>query len=919
MNIVVKGARLHNLKNVDVEIPRGKLVVITGVSGSGKSSLAFDTVYAEGQRHYMQSLSTYARQLLNPLARADVDSIHGLSPAIAVPQRRFHENPRSTVGTLTEIHDHLRLLFTHVGRPHCLGCGKPIVVHTVQQMVDAVLERPAGARIEVLAPLRCGDADEFRREIQRVMRAGFVRVRLDGEVAETAEIVEAAERAAAAETAHATHAPAPGRAELVVDRLVAREGVAKRLADSLEVALEHGDGVVAVEIRDGAGTEFRRYSQRAACLDCGIPFPEIVPQLFSFNSPHGACPACHGLGVQARGPTRGNAPTGARADGADADTGAKEASPPCAACRGARLRRESLLVKIGGLDIAQVSALSLKDLQRFIQGLTLGARESAVAGNVLREIRERTAALLRLELGYLTLARVSDSLSGGECQRIRLAAHIGARLSGVIYVLDEPTVGLHPRDTARLLGVLRDLKDADNTVLVVEHDRDVILAADHVIDMGPGAGVEGGEVLATGSVEEIRAHPASRTGPYLTGATAAPSPRRRAGNGAISIRNATRHNLKNLDVDFPIGALTCVTGVSGSGKSSLVADTLYGAAPRHAARTASRAPTPSKGKTAARRSSAGSRRRARPGSASATAVTGLEAFDRVLYVDQGSIGRSSRSTPATYGGLFDPLRNLFARLPEARLRGYGAGRFSHNAAGGRCEACQGAGTVDIEMQFLPDVSVTCDVCGGRRYNRETLEIRYKGANIADVLDLTVTEALELLGNVPLIRARLETLRQVGLGYLRLGQRATTLSGGEAQRVKLARELSKRPGGHALYLFDEPTTGLHFEEVSRLLEILHRLVEAGHTVIAIEHNPDFLRHADYIVDLGPEGGENGGRVVAAGTPEDVMRVAASATGQCLRELQHPDRSLHAQGSGLSNRGERQGNEAGVMGQFESEPH
>ncbi len=839
MSILIKGARVHNLKNVDVEIPRGKLVVITGVSGSGKSSLAFDTVYAEGQRHYMQSLSTYARQLLNPLARADVDSIRGLSPAIAVPQRRFHENPRSTVGTLTEIHDHLRLLFTHVGRAHCLRCGQPIIVHTVQQMVDAVLERPAGARIEVLAPLRCGGPDEFRREIERVMRAGFVRVKVGGEVAELAEVAEAA------------GSVPPDRVELVVDRLVAREGIAKRLADSLEVALEHGDGVVAIEVRDGSGAESCRYTQRAACLECGTPFPETVPQLFSFNSPHGACPACRGLGVQARERSR------------KSDDGPAEAGQlPCAECHGTRLRPESLKVKIGGLHIAQVSALPLNDLYRFIQELTLEERESAVAGNVLREIRERTAALLRLALGYMTLGRSSDSLSGGECQRIRLAAHIGAGLSGVIYVLDEPTVGLHPRDTARLLDILRQLKDAGNTVLVVEHDRDVILAADHVIDMGPGAGVEGGEVLATGSVEEIRANPASRTGPYLAGAPPPPSPRRRTSTGTISIKNATRHNLKNIDVDFPMGAMTCVTGVSGSGKSSLVVDTLYEAAQRH------------------------------PDGPSSPTVSGLDAFDRVLYVDQASIGRSSRSTPATYGGLFDPLRNLFARLPEARLRGYGAGRFSYNAAGGRCEACQGAGTADIEMQFLPDVSVTCDVCGGRRYNRETLEIRYKGASIADVLDLTVTEALELLGNVPLVRARLETLWQVGLGYLRLGQPATTLSGGEAQRVKLARELSKRPGGRALYLFDEPTTGLHFEEVTRLVEILDRLVEAGHTVIAIEHNPDFLRCADYLVDLGPGGGEHGGYVVASGTPEEVMQKGESATGQCLRELQSPDRLPHA---------------------------
>ncbi len=843
MSIRIKGARVHNLKNVDVEIPRGELVVITGVSGSGKSSLAFDTVYAEGQRHYMQSLSTYARQLLNPLARADVDSIRGLAPAIAVPQRRFHENPRSTVGTLTEIHDHLRLLFTHVGQPHCVSCGEPITVHTVQQMVDMVLERPSGARIEVLAPLRCGSRDEFRGETERVMRGGFVRVKLDGEVAELAEL---------------TDSPPPARAELVVDRLVVREGVGKRLADSIEVALEHGDGVVAIETRHGSASESCRYTQRAACLECGTPFPETVPQLFSFNSPQGACPACHGLGVQTRGRPR------------EATTGRTDAVlPPCTECGGTRLRPESLQVKIGGLHIAQVSALPLNDLQGFIQELTLTGRETAVAGNVVREIRERTEALLRLELGYMTLQRSSDSLSGGECQRIRLAAHIGARLSGVIYVLDEPTVGLHPRDTARLLEILRELKAAGNTVLVVEHDRDVILAADHVIDMGPGAGVEGGEVLATGPVADIRRNPASRTAPYLAGTAAPPLPKHRTGTGTISIRSASRHNLKNIDVDIPAGAMTCVTGVSGSGKSSLVVDTLYAAASR----------TPPRGtRTGGTRS-----RTSTAGGAPAPTVTGLDAFDRILYVDQASIGRNSRSTPATYGGLFDPLRNLFARLPEARLRGYGAGRFSYNAAGGRCEACQGAGTVDIEMQFLPDVSVTCDVCGGRRYNRETLEIRYKGASIADVLDLTVTEALELLGNVPLIRARLETLWQVGLGYLRLGQPATTLSGGEAQRVKLARELSKRPGGHALYLFDEPTTGLHFEEVGRLVEILHRLVEAGHTVIAIEHNPDFLRCADYIVDLGPEGGENGGYVIAAGTPEEVMRAAGSATGQCLARL------------------------------------
>ncbi len=846
MNVVVKGARVHNLKNVDVEIPRHQLVVITGVSGSGKSSLAFDTVYAEGQRHYMQSLSTYARQLLDPLARADVDSIQGLSPAIAVPQRRFHENPRSTVGTLTEIHDHLRLLFAHVGRPHCRRCGSAITVHTVQQMVDDLLKLASGTRIHVLAPLPCREPSEVRQRIETVIRAGFVRIKVDGEILELADLPGSA---------------SPGRADLVVDRLVIREGVAKRLADSIEVALKQGDEVVKVDVNDGPAPEFRRYTRRSACPECGEPFPQATPQLFSFNSPHGACPACNGLGARPRVRSRGGT---ARAD----------ALPrPCPGCAGTRLRSESLQVRLNGMDIGQVSALPLSDFSRFIEAVSLDEREREVAGNILREIRERTATLIELELGYLSLGRASDSLSGGECQRIRLAAHIGARLSGVIYVLDEPTVGLHPRDTARLLGILRQLRDAGNTVLVVEHDRDVITAADHVIDMGPGAGAAGGEILAAGNVDHIRRSPVSKTGPYLADTAPAVSRTRRTRSGTLSVRNVRLHNLKNIHVDFPVGLLSCVTGVSGSGKSSLVVDTVH-------ARWR-------------RQGSPADATRTRAGSAR---VVGLDAFDRVLYVDQGSIGRSSRSTPATYGGLFDPLRNLFARLPEARMRGYGPGRFSYNAAGGRCEACLGAGTVDIEMQFLPDVSVTCDVCGGRRYNRETLEIRYKGASIADVLDLTITEALEFLGNVPRVRQRLESLWQVGLGYLRLGQPATTLSGGEAQRVKLARELGKNSGGKVLYLFDEPTTGLHFEEVGRLVEILDRLVESGHTVIAIEHNPDFVRCADYIVDLGPEGGENGGYVVAAGTPEEVMAVSDSATGRYLKSLSMnhapgpPDREL-----------------------------
>ncbi len=820
MNIVIEGARVHNLKDVDVEIPRDKLVVVTGVSGSGKSSLAFDTVYAEGQRHYMQSLSTYARQLLHPLARADVESIRGLSPAIAVPQRRFRENPRSTVGTLTEIHDRLRLLFTHAGRPHCLACGRAITVHSVQQMVDDVLQLPAGTRIQVLAPLPCGDPREFRRRREEAVRAGFVRMKVDGRLLELD---------------HPADVRPVERADLVVDRLAVREQAAKRLADSIEVALEHGNDTVRIDAHEAPDMESRGYTRRSACLDCGAPFPEATPQLFSFNSPHGACPGCKGLGVRVR-------------KGAG---GGDSAEPPCPRCGGARLRSESLHVKVRGMDIAQLSALPVSDLLGFIEEVELDRGEVRVVGNVLREVRERIDALRKLELGYLALDRSSDSLSGGECQRLRLAAHVGARLSGVIYVLDEPTVGLHPRDTARLMDILRELRDAGNTVLVVEHDRDVILAADYVIDMGPGAGAAGGEVLASGTVEQVRRSRASRTGPYLA-RTAAPAPRPpRTPDGVVSLRNARRHNLKDIHVDFPVGLLTCVTGVSGSGKSTLVVDTLYRAA------------------------------RLRRGRDASPEAAGLHRFDRVLYVDQDSIGRSRHSTPATYAGLFDPLRSLFARLPEARTRGYAPGRFSYNAPGGRCEACLGAGTVEAAMQFLPDVSVTCDACAGRRYNRETLEVLYKGASIADVLDLTVAEALDLLGNVPRVRQRLESLWQVGLGYLRLGQPANTLSGGEAQRVKLARELGKKSGGKALYLFDEPTTGLHFEEVGKLMEILDRLVEAGHTVVAIEHHPDFLMRADHIVDLGPEGGDDGGYLVAAGAPEEVMGVSGSATGRYLK--------------------------------------
>ncbi len=836
MDIIIRGARVHNLKNVNVEIPRDSLVVITGVSGSGKSSLAFDTIFAEGQRHYIQSLSTYARQFANLIPKANVDFIQGLSPAIAVPQGHFHENSRSTMGTLTEIHDHLRLLFAHIGRPHCPKCGNVITVHTVQQIVDNLLELPSGTRIQVLAPLRCNDPSIYRRQVDSLIRSGFMRIKING------EILELSDQAAVEPPAHA---------DLMVDRLVIRDGIGNRLTDSIEVALKHGGKVVKIELPDTPHLQSRLYTQEFTCLVCSESFPELVPQLFSFNSPHGACPTCNGLGTQSQIETLEKSAT----------------EQPCPKCAGARLRNESLQVRINNMNIGELSALPLRNFAPFIQELRLTEHETVVAENVLREIRERTATLLELELGYLSLSRSSRSLSGGEYQRVRLAAHIGARLSGVIFVLDEPTVGLHPQDTARLLAILRELRDAGNTVLVVEHDRDIITAADYVIDMGPGAGEAGGEILVAGSVDHVRRSPASRTGPYLISSPPANSRRRRRGSGIISLRRASRHNLKHIDVDFPIGLMTCVTGVSGSGKSSLVVGTLYDAVQHQRLPLASQRSATTTTKN----------------DASSATITGLDAFSRVLYVDQGAIGRNNRSTPATYGGLLDSLRTLFAHLPEARVRGYTARRFSYNATGGRCEACLGTGTVNIGMQFLPDVSVTCDVCGGRRYNRETLEICFKGASIADVLDLTVTEALEFLGNVPSVQRRLESMAQVGLGYLRLGQRANTLSGGEAQRIKLARELGKSAGGNALYLFDEPTTGLHFEEIGRLLDILDRLVEAGHTVIAIEHNPEFLKCADYIVDLGPHGGEEGGYVIATGTPREIMKVTASATGQYLKGL------------------------------------
>jgi len=836
--IAIQGARVHNLKDLSLEIPRDQFVVITGVSGSGKSSLAFDTLYAEGQRRYVESLSAYARQFLEQMERPDVDSIDGLSPAIAIGQESISHNPRSTVGTVTEVYDYLRLLFARIGRPHCYECGREISAQTIQQIVDRMLALPPQTRVHILAPIAVGRKGEYRKELKALAQAGFTRVKIDGQSYELGEEVSLTKGQ-------------PHDVDLVVDRLVLRAGIEKRLADSLEVAGRYGKEVVKVEVlsRGEAGAvETLLFSQKFACVHCGVSFPEISPRIFSFNSPHGACPACGGLG-------------------AEADSASLLEDPqrvldlrPCAECRGARLKKESLHVKISGKDIAEVTSLSVKEGLGFFTGLKLSAYEEAIAQRILKEIVSRLNFMVQVGLDYLSLSRPSSTLSGGESQRIRLATQIGSSLVGVLYVLDEPSIGLHQRDHARLLALLRRLRDLGNTVLVVEHDRETILTADHVIDMGPGAGVHGGEVVAQGAPKEIMENPRSLTGHYLSERMEIPVPayRRRGSGKSLIIKGARQNNLKGITVEFPIGAMTCVTGVSGSGKSSLVVDTLYRVMAQRLYRS-----------------------RARSGSCDE--ITGWEHFDRVINIAQSPIGRTPRSNPATYTGLFSHIRDLFAQLPEARVRGYRPGRFSFNVKGGRCEACAGDGIIRIAMHFLPDIFVTCEVCAGRRYNRETLEVLYKGRSIADILDLTVDQSLESMGNIPPIRKTLETLRDVGLGYLHLGQSATTLSGGEAQRIKLARELSKRSKGRTLYILDEPTTGLHFDDIKKLLDVLHRLTDAGNTVVIIEHNLDVIKSADYVIDLGPEGGDRGGEVVATGTPEEVAFVAQSYTGQYLQKL------------------------------------
>ena len=928
--LVVRGAREHNLRDVDVSIPRNRLTVVTGLSGSGKSSLAFDTIYAEGQRRYVESLSAYARQFLGVMEKPDVDQIDGLSPAIAIEQRSAARNPRSTVGTVTEIYDYLRLLWARAGTPHCPECGKPVRRQSATQIATRIATWPEGSKVEILAPLIRGRKGEFRDLFEEALQEGFVRARVDGDLIDLSEPPQLNRRL--------NH-----DISVVVDRLVLKESERARIAESVETALRMAAGTVEVlEHAPGSGSgdsaaERHLFSEHYACAECGISIPELEPRQFSFNSPYGACPSCDGLGVRLE-PNRElsigderisilegvilpwgvpagrwarkflpplaekygfdlNSPWGELTD--DQKAAVLEGEPElewegaleqirrqyhetdsdtvrrtlheymtarvCSGCEGGRLRPESRAVTVDGHRLTAVVELSVSDALALFEGLQDGRSaeplEEEIAGPILKEVCERLNFMAQVGLGYLTLGRSADSLAGGEAQRIRLATQIGSRLVGVLYVLDEPSIGLHPRDNRRLLDTLLQLRDLGNTVLVVEHDEDTVRAADHVVDMGPGAGRHGGEVLVSGTVDELLATEDSLTAAYLRGDREIPVPtERKSGRDgeALMVRGATEHNLRNLDVTFPLGRFIAVTGVSGSGKSTLVEDVLY----RRVARELHRARTV-------------------PGAHDS--IEGLELVDKVIDVDQSPIGRTPRSNPATYTGLFTPIRQLYSQLPEARIRGYGPGRFSFNVKGGRCEACRGDGLVKIEMHFLPDVYVPCDVCRGRRYNRETLEVLYKGKSIADVLDMTVDEALEFFDPIPRVKRHLSTLSDVGLGYIHLGQSATTLSGGEAQRVKLASELSKRGTGRTLYILDEPTTGLHFEDVRILLEVLHRLVDLGNTVLVIEHHMDVVKTADWIIDLGPEGGSGGGMVVAAGTPEEVAGTAGSHTGHYLREI------------------------------------
>lgn len=934
--IKIRGAKEHNLKNIDVDIPRNELVVLTGLSGSGKSSLAFDTIYAEGQRRYMESLSSYARMFLGQMEKPDVEKIEGLSPAISIDQKSTNRNPRSTVGTVTEIYDYFRLLYARIGIPHCPNCGRPIARQTVDQMVDQILALPEGTKIQLLAPVVRGRKGEHAKVLERAKRSGYVRVRIDGNLYDLSEEIKLEK--------NIKH-----NIEIVVDRLVVKDGITARLTDSVENTLALAEGLLIVDV---IGGEPMTFSQSFSCPDCGISVSEIEPRSFSFNNPFGACPDCFGLGYKMEfdvdlmipdkelsinqgaivvtgwqsctdkgsftnailqalcksynfsldtpfeeypesvkniilhgtdGKTVDVYYEGQRGKGVYPvafegliknverryrETGSETMKQeyesfmqftPCKLCGGMRLKREALAVTVADKNIYEITSLSITGLQEFLNNLSLTKNEELIGGQILKEIRARVSFLVNVGLGYLSLSRTTGTLSGGEAQRIRLATQIGSGLVGVCYILDEPSIGLHQRDNDRLLAALKNLRDLGNTLIVVEHDEDTMREADYIVDIGPGAGSHGGEVVACGTAEEIMKIPESITGQYLSGALKIPVPAvRKKPTGWITVQGAQENNLKNIDVDFPLGVMTVVTGVSGSGKSSLVNEILY----KHLAKKLNRARTiPGKHK----------------------GIKGVEQLDKVIAIDQSPIGRTPRSNPATYTGVFDQIRDLFAATADAKAKGYSKGRFSFNVKGGRCEACSGDGIIKIEMHFLPDVYVPCEVCGGKRYNRETLDVKYKGKSIYDVLDMTVEEALPFFENVPSIRRKIETLNDVGLSYVKLGQPSTELSGGEAQRIKLATELSRRSTGKTIYILDEPTTGLHFADVQKLVEILQKLTEGGNTVVVIEHNLDVIKTADYIIDIGPEGGDGGGTVIAKGTPEEVAANPASYTGKYIKKM------------------------------------
>ena len=933
--IKIRGAKEHNLKNISVDIPRDEFVVLTGLSGSGKSSLAFDTIYAEGQRRYMESLSSYARQFLGQMEKPNVESIEGLSPAISIDQKSTNRNPRSTVGTVTEIYDYYRLLYARIGIPHCPKCGKEIKKQTVDQMVDEIMKLPEGSKIQLLSPVVRGRKGEHVKVFEQAKKSGYVRVMVDGNLYELSEEIKLEK--------NKKH-----NIEIIIDRLVVKAGIEKRLSDSIESVLKLSDGLLIVDV---IGGEALNFSQSFSCPDCGISLDELEPRTFSFNNPFGACPECHGIGIKMEfaeellipdtslsiaegaiavlgwqsvtdktsytrctmdalakeynfdlntpykdlpkdiqhmimhgtdGKTVKVTYRGQRGEGvydvafegliknverryretaSDATKQEYETfmnTTPCKACGGKRLRKEALAVTVGDKNISEVTELSIRDLQDFMDHLELSPMQMKIGELVLKEIKARIGFLVDVGLDYLTLARATGTLSGGEAQRIRLATQIGSGLVGVAYILDEPSIGLHQRDNDKLLKTLKHLKDLGNTLIVVEHDEDTMFAADYIVDIGPGAGSHGGEVIATGTAQEIMQVEESITGAYLSGRIKIPVPKvRKEPTGFLTIKGAKENNLKNINVDIPLGVLTCITGVSGSGKSSLIREILY----KRLARDLNRA-------------------RVIPGKHSE--MIGLDQLDKVIDIDQSPIGRTPRSNPATYTGVFDQIRDLFASTPDAKMHGYNKGRFSFNVKGGRCEACSGDGILKIEMNFLPDIYVPCEVCGGKRYNRETLEVRYKGKTIYDVLNMTVEEAVKFFENVPSIKRKIETLNDVGLSYLKLGHPSTSLSGGEAQRIKLATELSKRSTGKTIYILDEPTTGLHFADVHKLIDILHRLVEGGNSVVVIEHNLDVIKTADYIIDIGPEGGDKGGTVVATGTPEEVAKNKKSYTGQYVKK-------------------------------------